>query len=162
MREIQITHRFASAKPDSSDLTLIQPSNWNDSHVVGNSIPHELAQTGTNIAVDTSVSTSFKAVLSGNHFLENPTHLVEGDTLLFIFTQDSTGKRLLTFDTLYKVSGSSSLSTKAGSIDVLSCYYNGASLLCTLQRNFTTPISYSAGTMDFSVIQGSGLITLIQ
>lgn len=31
---LSVTHRFHSAKADSSDSTLIQPSNWNDSHIV--------------------------------------------------------------------------------------------------------------------------------
>jgi hypothetical protein len=31
---LTVTHRFASAKADSSDATLIQPSNWNEDHVI--------------------------------------------------------------------------------------------------------------------------------
>ncbi len=32
---LSITHRFVSSKSDSSDATLIQPSSWNDEHVIG-------------------------------------------------------------------------------------------------------------------------------
>lgn len=29
---IQVKHKFASGKADGADATLIQPSNWNDTH----------------------------------------------------------------------------------------------------------------------------------
>lgn len=29
---LEVKHKFASAKTDGTDATLIQPSNWNDTH----------------------------------------------------------------------------------------------------------------------------------
>lgn len=36
---LTVRHRFVSAKADSSDATLVQPSEWNDSHVITGQFP---------------------------------------------------------------------------------------------------------------------------
>jgi len=50
---ISLTHRFASAKANGTDNTLIQPSNWNDQHTVtcnGNSVLGNPTGANTNVA----------------------------------------------------------------------------------------------------------------
>jgi hypothetical protein len=55
-----------------------------------------------NIAVNGALGAVFKVTLAGNRILSNATNLVAGATYTFMFTQDGTGGRTLTFDSNYK------------------------------------------------------------
>lgn len=55
---ISLKHNFASAKPDGTDLTLIQPSNWNDEHTLQLATSRLIGRTtaGTGSAEEIAVS----------------------------------------------------------------------------------------------------------
>ena len=55
-----------------------------------------------NIAVNGSLGAVYKVTLGGNRTLDNATNLVVGAVYTFIFTQDATGGRTLTFGGNYK------------------------------------------------------------
>jgi hypothetical protein len=201
---LSIKHPFTSAKTDSGDVTLIQPSNWNAGHSIaltgpaligkstsgagsaieitlganlafvgnaltatggsnGNSTPAVLSQTDTVMPVDASLSSNFKATLTDDRTLENPSNLSEGMTINFAFTQDGTGSRLLSFDTLYTFPGglNSKISTEASAKDLMICYYDGVDLLCTLSKAFAVPMAFIEGMLDFSAPENSGLLATI-
>lgn len=77
------------------------------------------------IAVDATRKELFKVTLGGNRTLANPTGLVDGQRLAFQIKQDATGSRTLAYGSLFKFPNGIApvLSTAAGAIDVLSCYY---------------------------------------
>lgn len=93
---------------------------------------------GTTITPDASLSNNFRVVLAGNRALANPTNLVAGQIINFIIVQDTTGTRTLTYGTMFKWPGATppTLSTAANAVDVLSCYYDGTNLLCSMNKNF--------------------------
>lgn len=90
------------------------------------------------IAVDASLSNNFKLTLGGNRTLANPTNLTEGMVLNFALTQDGTGGRTLAYGNLYKFAGGivPALSSVAGAKDFMSCYYDGAVLLCNVTKAY--------------------------
>ena len=74
----------------------------------------------TSIAVNGSLGAVYKVTLGGNRMLANPTNLVAGAVYTFIFTQDATGGRTLTFGTNYVFPGAISslaLSAAPGATD---------------------------------------------
>lgn len=93
---------------------------------------------GATIAVDASLSNNFKVTLAGNRTLATPTNLTAGMVLNIELIQDGTGNRTLTFGSAYKFAGrvTPAISTGAGMRDLLSCYYNGSILMCTLNKDF--------------------------
>lgn len=95
---------------------------------------------GANIAVDASLSNTFTVTLTGaTAQLDNPTNLVDGQTLVFRILQDGTGGRALTFGTNYNF-GSEGLPTISTSIanrlDVITGISNGTKVFCTTLRGF--------------------------
>jgi hypothetical protein len=90
-----------------------------------------------NIAVDASLSNNFSVTLGGNRTLDNPTNLTSGQILNFTIDQDGTGSRTLAFGNLYKFPGGvNTISTAAGAKDLISCYYDGTILRCSLLKAF--------------------------
>ena len=73
------------------------------------------------IAVDMSTGFNFSVTLGGNRTLGNPTNTKVGQSGVFIFTQDGTGGRTLTFASNYKKAASASftLSTAPGAKDII-------------------------------------------
>jgi len=74
----------------------------------------------TSIAVNGSLGAVYKVTLGGNRMLANPTNLVAGAVYTFIFTQDATGGRTLTFGNNYIFPGAISslaLSAAPGATD---------------------------------------------
>jgi hypothetical protein len=65
----------------------------------------------------------------------NITNAVAGSSITLIITQDGTGSRLLTSDLKY-AGGSKTLSTAAGSIDVISVFYDGTNYLASLVKGY--------------------------
>jgi hypothetical protein len=92
---------------------------------------------GATIATNTSSSETFTVTLGGNRTLSNPTSLTAGQTYKVIVTQDATGARTLAYGTAYKFSGSSTLTTTAGAIDMLTfTSVDGTNVLGTLATKF--------------------------
>ena len=54
---IQVKHKFVSAIPDAGDPTIVQPSNWNDTH--------DLTGFGTSATLDAGVANGV-ATLDGS------------------------------------------------------------------------------------------------
>ncbi len=88
--------------------------------------PHFLLTDAAPIAVDAS-KVNFRFTMVVGRTLQNPTNLVDGAILNFWIAQDSTGNRVLSFDTKYVAAGGIGtiiLSTAANAIDFLSMQYN--------------------------------------
>jgi hypothetical protein len=49
---ITVKHKFVSAIPDAGDPTIVQPSNWNDSHDLTGTVPVANGGTGASTATD--------------------------------------------------------------------------------------------------------------
>jgi len=84
-----------------------------------------------NIAVNGALGAVFKVTLAGNRILSNATNLVAGATYTFMFTQDGTGGRTLTFDSNYKFPSSISapvLSSAPGVTDAAQFVSDGTYL----------------------------------
>lgn len=94
---------------------------------------------GANITTDASLGNVFTVTLGGNRTLDNPTNLVSGFTYIWVVTQDATGSRTLAYGNAFKWPGGAAptLTTAAGSVDVITAIYNGTSLLCVSQLNFS-------------------------
>lgn len=95
--------------------------------------PHTVNMGGSGtLTVDCSLGNHFRAVLSGNAQLPNPTNLVDGQKIMFEFIQDGMGNRVLTVTgNLYSFSADlyedMTLSTGAGKVDVFAGVYSQAS-----------------------------------
>lgn len=96
---------------------------------------------GANIAVNASLSNTFTVTLTSTTAqLDNPTNLVDGQTLVFRVKQDATGGRALTFGSAYDfgTEGSPSLvSSGANILDIITGVSDGTNIFCTTLRGFT-------------------------
>jgi hypothetical protein len=94
---------------------------------------------GTTISINAANSNYYTLTLNTNATLANPTFLVAGTVYIFIIRQDATGGRTLAFDTLYKFpsNANTALSTTPSAVDMLSAYYDGTVLLCSLATTFS-------------------------
>lgn len=106
------------------------------SQLTGFARPPVALTDGTTIAVNAALASLFTVTLGGNRTLSNPTSLQSGQAFRVKITQDGTGARLLAFGTAYKFSGSSTLTTTIGAVDMIQCVYDGANALCTLSPKF--------------------------
>jgi hypothetical protein len=84
-------------------------------------------------------TTVFNITLDANKELAEPANGKAGTTYAFIFTQDGTGDRTLTYDSVFKFPGGNTpaLSTGANEVDVLVSLYDGTNFLSSLTRNFS-------------------------
>ncbi len=80
-----------------------------------------------------------KVLLAGNRALANPTNMVAGATYILIVTQDPTGTRTLTYDTVYKFPGGAPpvLSVAPNAIDVLVFVSDGTNMLGNINKDFS-------------------------
>jgi hypothetical protein len=78
----------------------------------------------------------YTLTLATNATLAVPTNLQSGQTWRLEVTQDTTGARTLTFASGYKKSGTTTLTTTASAIDLLSFTYDGTNILTTASLNF--------------------------
>lgn len=96
---------------------------------------------GANISVDAALSNVFTVTLSDvTAQLDNPTNLVNGQTIIWRVTQDGTGGRALTFGTNYDfgTAGAPDLTTStANKMDVITGISNGTKVFCTANRGYT-------------------------
>ncbi len=90
------------------------------------------------VATNAALNNVFSLTIGGNRTLGTPTNLVAGATYLWIITQDGAGARTLAYDSVFKFPGgvAPDLSSAAGAIDLLSAYYTGSVLLCSMVRDF--------------------------
>jgi hypothetical protein len=95
---------------------------------------------GANVAVDAADSNVFTLTLTGaTAQLDNPTNLQDGHTLVFRVTQDGTGGRALTFDTIYDFGdeGAPDLTSEAAAgLSIVTCMSDGTKLWCTALKGF--------------------------
>ena len=94
---------------------------------------------GNPLVTDATLSNSFTTTATANFVFQNPTGLVSGGTYLWKITQDGTGSRLITsYGTMFKFPGGVAgvLSTVAGSVDLLTAFYDGTNLLCNLSKAY--------------------------
>jgi hypothetical protein len=74
---------------------------------------------------------------TGNFTLALPSNMTAGSNLTLIITQDATGSRTMTANAAYRFAGGlEQLSTVAGSIDVMTIFYDGSRYLSSLIRNY--------------------------
>ena len=99
--------------------------------------PQTLTDAAT-VALDVSLGVNSKVTLAGNRTLGNPTNLKSGQSGLISITQDATGTRTLAYASNWKFSGGTAptLSTAAGSVDLLTWWYDGTTLFATLGTDF--------------------------
>lgn len=121
------TNAANGVSPQSESVQLGQ--------LVGLVAPTALTDAAT-IVTDASANHAFSVTLAGNRTLANPTNLQPGRSYRWIITQDATGTRTLAFGNLFTFSGSSTVSTVAGRVDMITGYYDGTKLRCTLATNF--------------------------
>lgn len=96
-----------------------------------------VAQTfNATLNTNASLGELFVVTLTNNFTLANPTNLQSGQTIKWEIVQDATGARTATYGTLFKFSGSSTLTTTASAIDLLSATYDGNILLATVSTKF--------------------------
>lgn len=88
------------------------------------------------LATDASLAELYKVTLTNSFTLANPTNLQSGQSIKWELVQDATGARVATYGSLFKFSGSSTLTTTASAIDQLACIYDGVSLLCNLSTKY--------------------------
>lgn len=78
----------------------------------------------------------YTLTLATNATLAVPTNLQSGQSFQLEVTQDATGARTLTLPTGYIKSGTTTLTTTAAAIDLLSFTYDGTNILTTAALKF--------------------------
>lgn len=74
---------------------------------------------------------------NSNFTLNAPTNMSAGQNICLIITQDATGNRVMTANSVYKFAGGiNSLSRAGNSIDSMSIFYTGSTYLCTLIKGY--------------------------
>jgi hypothetical protein len=120
--------------PGGGDSTVV--NNWQANQYV---TPVALTS-GASVAVDAALSNNFTLLAAHNFTLANPTNLADGMILNFRFKQDGTGSRVATWGSKYTFPGGADgvLSTAAGAVDFMSCYYDATDdkLVCVLNKAF--------------------------
>lgn len=83
-----------------------------------------------NIATDVSLANRFTVTLAGNRNLSAPSNPTDGQKVVWIFTQDGTGNRTLTFDAIFDFGNMPTLilSSAAGKRDYLGAIYNSTAV----------------------------------
>ena len=95
---------------------------------------------GATITPDFNAGANFTLTLAHNATLANPSNLQAGDSGLIEITQDGTGSRTLAYGTQWKFPGGApTLSTAAGSVDVLTYYApTTGRILATLTKAYSS------------------------
>ena len=95
---------------------------------------------GAPLVTDATLGNAFHTTATANFVFQNPTGLVSGGTYLWKITQDGVGSRLISsYGTMFKFPGGTPavLSTAAGSVDLLTAYFDGTNLLCNLSKAYS-------------------------
>ena len=93
---------------------------------------------GSPLNIDATASNCFQFTATSNFTFNLPTGMVSGGTYIFRIQQDGVGSRVVTWSGNWKWPGGLApvLSTAAGGIDLLTCYYDGVYLLSSLAKAF--------------------------
>jgi hypothetical protein len=94
---------------------------------------------GAPLVTDATLGNAFHTTATASFVFQNPTGLVSGGTYLWRIQQDGVGSRLISsYGTMFKFPGGTPgvLSTPAGSVDLLTAYFDGTNLLCTLSKAY--------------------------
>lgn len=85
-----------------------------------------LTDSSGHVAWNTNDGLQARVVLDGNHQIDNPTNLVDGDILNLRVIQDGTGTRVPTFGSMWKWQGGTvpTFTTTPGAIDFVSGQYD--------------------------------------
>lgn len=99
---------------------------------------YAIGNSGTSLTPDAG-NGPVQTVTANNSFTLNlPTGMSAGSNLTLIITQDGTGSRALTPNASYLfANGINTLSSVAGSIDIITIYYDGSRYLASLIRNYS-------------------------
>lgn len=93
----------------------------------------------TSIDVDQALGLNFTVTLGGNRTLSIPTNLKVGSSGVIIVKQDATGSRTLAYNAAWKFAGGvPTLSTAAGSVDMITYFVESTSLI---RANFAKAFS---------------------
>jgi hypothetical protein len=88
-------HTHAQSEVTGLVTALNDKASTTHTHIRPNPAPVALVD-GTTIATDASLGNHFRVTLGGNRTLSNPTSPVDGQKVLWEFTQDATGGRTIT------------------------------------------------------------------
>lgn len=120
--------------PGAGDTTVVQV--WEANQRIA---PVALTS-GATVNTNAALSNNFTLTAAHTFTLANPTNLADGMVLNFRIKQDATGSRVITWGSKFKFPGGTTgvLSTAAGAVDFVSCYYDGPSdtLDCVLNKGF--------------------------
>jgi hypothetical protein len=126
-----------------SDVILYDPDDVTAAvtvYTANQSVAPTTLTSGTTVSVNAALSNNFKLTLDTNATLANPTNLTDGMVLNFRIKQDTTGSRTLAYGSAYKFPGGTAptLSTAAGAVDFMSCYYDGTDgvLACNMTKGY--------------------------
>lgn len=132
-----------SSKADSSIVSQLETQKASKNEVNGYTRAQGFVETtlpfSNNVVWDCDLNQVTKMVCTSNFNLLNPTNVRAGYTYEFLFIQDSTGNRIITFDTAYKFSNDiiPILSNNPNSRDRLTAIGNSNGTLdCVLNKNF--------------------------
>ena len=89
----------------------------------------------TSISPDVSTGTIFRYTANANFTFSSLTNAVAGSSATVIITQDGTGSRTLT-STMKFAGASKTLSTAAGSIDIIGVFYDGTTYYASLTTGY--------------------------
>lgn len=101
---------------------------YNETVVAGGSV------TGT-ITPNAASGTIFNYTLTGSITINSLSNAVAGTGVTLILTQDATGSRTLS-STMKFLGGGKTLSTAAGSIDIMSVFYDGTTYYASLGKGY--------------------------
>jgi len=90
------------------------------------------------LSIDPSITTVFAATLDGDVVFEGFTNPAAGQGVSMIFTQDATGSRLLTTNTITAkfAMGVNTLSTAAAAIDIAHIFYDGSVYYLSFSKGY--------------------------
>jgi len=94
---------------------------------------------GATVNWDVSLGMMGVLTLGGNRTMAAPTNLRNGEAYALIVNQDGTGSRTITWNAVFKWPGGTvpTLSTAAGSVDILSFLSDGTNLYGVAQKAFS-------------------------
>jgi hypothetical protein len=115
------TYTGSTIKQQVFALTLTQPAEALGSVAITDA---------ATIATDCSKGNYFTVTLAGNRTLGAPTSMIDGVTYTWQITQDGSGSRTLAYNSIFTFAATDThtLSTAAGSIDVLKATYNATAV----------------------------------
>ena len=104
------------------------------------------------VSVDASLSDTFDISLTDNITLQNPTNLRNGQILRFRCTEDNTGTRVVSYDTLYDFGSAGTPTTpiSANKMNIVTCISDGLGLACSIQTGYSYTIDPTVLLLPFA------------